>query len=319
MHLVGESLVFFGETPSPLAFIPRPGSSVRLRSTYEPTAGTIAYIEGRDFRVDLGAGTITRLSDSRLPDFRTNVLHGRDDFDHIDFPGYGNLAFFAYADYETATDFNFPVPTERTKVLAATRARLTAGQAISVVAYGDSITWGGEASAPHLIFWQRWVDELAAKYPQAKIRATNAATGGDSTTQGLERLDEKVIPTKPDLVLVGFGMNDHNSDCVPLPRYQEQLCRIVNRIHKETGAETVLYSTFPPNPKWRHGSHQMAAYARATADVAMTTGSAFVDVHAAWQALAARKRPEDLLANNINHPNDFGHWIYYQALAGLDL
>jgi len=25
------------------------------------------------------------------------------------------------------------------------------------------------------------------------------------------------------------------------------------------------------------------------------------------------------LANNINHPNDFGHWIYFQALEGIGL
>ncbi|MEN9634096.1 MAG: hypothetical protein RL077_2500, partial [Verrucomicrobiota bacterium] len=38
-----------------------------------------------------------------------------------------------------------------------------------------------------------------------------------------------------------------------------------------------------------------------------------------WQAMAARKRPEDFLANNINHPNDFGHEIYYRVLAALEL
>jgi hypothetical protein len=35
--------------------------------------------------------------------------------------------------------------------------------------------------------------------------------------------------------------------------------------------------------------------------------------------MTARKRPEDLLANNINHPNDFGHWIYYRALGATGL
>jgi hypothetical protein len=35
--------------------------------------------------------------------------------------------------------------------------------------------------------------------------------------------------------------------------------------------------------------------------------------------MTARKRPEDLLANNINHPNDFGHWIYYRVLTAMEL
>jgi hypothetical protein len=30
-----------------------------------------------------------------------------------------------------------------------------------------------------------------------------------------------------------------------------------------------------------------------------------------------RKDPSSLLGNNINHPNDFGHWLYVVALEGL--
>jgi hypothetical protein len=63
----------------------------------------------------------------------------------------------------------------------------------------------------------------------------------------------------------------------------------------------------------------MADYAAATARVAAETRCAYADVFGNWQALTARKRPEDLLANNINHPNDFGHWIYYRVLAALGL
>jgi hypothetical protein len=38
-----------------------------------------------------------------------------------------------------------------------------------------------------------------------------------------------------------------------------------------------------------------------------------------WQTMMARKKPEDILANNINHPNDFGHWIYYRVFDALGL
>jgi hypothetical protein len=34
---------------------------------------------------------------------------------------------------------------------------------------------------------------------------------------------------------------------------------------------------------------------------------------------AARKKAEDLLGNNINHPNGFGHWIYYRVLSAIGL
>ena len=315
----GESLVFIGDEPSRLAFPPSPAEPLRLRSTYAPGADTVTYDEGRDYRVDYARGTVVRLRGSRLPDFRTNVLYGQADFDHSKFPGYGNKPFFAYADYPLAAPVNWPVQASQVERLPATRAKLAAGGPLTIVAFGDSITNGGEASVPELIFWRRWVGDLQAKYPRARINAINGATGGDSTTQGLRRLQEKVISARPDLVLIGFGMNDHNRRGVPLPEFERQLREMIARLREAPTAEIVVLSTFPPNPRWVHGSRRMAEYAAATERAAGETRCAYADVFANWQTMAARKRPEDLLANNINHPNDFGHWIYYRVLAELGL
>lgn len=312
-------MVFIGEEPSTLAFVPAGNPVLRLRSTYVVGPTTIHYEEGRDYRVDYARGTVSRSPGSRLPDFRTNVLYGQQEFDHTKFPGYGNKPFFAYADYTLAAGATWPVQAPQTDRLRATRAKLAAGGPLKMVAFGDSITAGGEASAPALVFWQRWADDLQAKYPRAQINAVNGATGGDTTTRGLQRLPAKVLEARPDLVLIGFGMNDHNRRGVPLPEFERQLRDMISRIRAATAAEIVLFSTFPPNPHWLHGSHRMADYAAMTGRVAQETHCAYADVFNNWQTIAARKRPEDLLANNINHPNDFGHWIYYRVLTAMGL
>jgi hypothetical protein len=90
-------------------------------------------------------------------------------------------------------------------------------------------------------------------------------------------------------------------------------------IRKETGAEIILLSAFSPNPKWKFGSHHMADYANATERAAREANCAFADVFNNWESVARRKKPEDLLGNNINHPNDFGHWIYFRVLDELGL
>lgn len=316
---VGESMVFIGEEPSALAFPPARNTRLQLRSTYLPGPATIAYEEGRDFRVDYPRGTVSRLPGSRLPDFRTNVLHGQDGFDHTKFPGYGNGAFFAFADYDLAAGVRWPVQASQGQRLRATRAKLAAGGPLTIVAFGDSITAGGETTAPGLVFWRRWADGLQAKYPRAQITTVNGATGGDNTTRGLQRLQGKVLDARPDLVLIGFGMNDHNRRGVAIPEFGRQLRELIRRIRASSAAEIILFSTFPPNPRWVHSSHRMAEYAAVTARVADDSGCAYADVFNNWQAMTARKRPEDVLANNINHPNDFGHWIYYRVLAALDL
>jgi len=319
----GESVVFIGEKPARLAFSPEPPWPIVVRSTYLPRQPQTVYYEpGRDFVAD-DSGYLWRPPNSRIPDFRTNMLFGKEDFDHSKFPGFGNSAFFAYVDYTHRQKFQ-PKPARPefgAAMLPKTQARLRAGESLCIVAFGDSITAGGDASTPKLIFWERWADALRQKYPRATITAINGATGGDTTRQGLQRLQEKVLAQKPDLVLIGFGMNDHNREGfgVPLAEFADNLRTLVDRVRTEIGAEVVLFSAFPPNPKWHFGTHNMAAYAKATEAVAREKRCAFADVYGLWQQLNKRKKPEDVLANNINHPNDYGHWINFQAFQTIGL
>lgn len=302
-----------------LAYLPARGQPIRVWNAYQPGQRTLEYAEGRDFEVDYSAGTVRRLPGSRLPDFRNNILFGQEAFDHGRFPGFGNAAFFAYVDYAYRPSSAWPVQPSQARFLKATRRLLESGKPVKVVAFGDSITAGGDASKPELIFWQRWADDLQRKYRRAQVTAVNGATGGDSTVQGLQRLQSKVIDQKPDLVLVGFGMNDHNVSGVPIPQVEKNLKEVIARVRKETSAELILFSAFPPNPKWKFGTHRMPEYAAATERVAREEGCAYADVFNNWQALAGRKKPEDLLGNNINHPNDFGHWIYFRVFQELGL
>ena len=320
---IGESVVLAGEAPANLAFAPALSQPVAVRSTYLPRLPqTIAYEPGRDYLLD-ASGQIRRTPLSRIPDFGTNILYGKEDFRHERFPGYGNGPFLVYVDYSHSGHWDRPPaqPEFGAARLPGTRKKLLAGEEVRIVAFGDSITAGGDASEPGLIFWQRWAEALRRKYPRATIDAINGATGGDTTAQGLQRLEEKVLREKPDLVLIGFGMNDHNRPGfgVPLDAFAGNLRQMIDRIRATTGAEVVLFSAFPPNPKWYYGSHNMAVYADATEQVAREKQCAFADVYRLWITLAPRKKPEDLLSNNINHPNDFGHWIYFQAFEAIGL
>ncbi|MBM3289783.1 MAG: hypothetical protein FJY92_06490, partial [Candidatus Hydrogenedentes bacterium] len=112
---------------------------------------------------------------------------------------------------------------------------------------------------------------------------------------------------------------DHNVNSVPVDRFALNLTELIGDVRAATHAEVVLFSAFPPNPKWKFGSHHMEDYAEATRRVAKDAQCAYANVFDNWQAIAARKKPEDLLGNNINHPNDYGHWIYFQVLNAMGL
>ena len=111
--------------------------------------------------------------------------------------------------------------------------------------------------------------------------------------------------------IAGFG--------TPLATFTNNLVTMIDCIRKETGAKIILYSTFPPNSKWHYGSHNMEAYALATKQVAREKQCAFADVYHNWLAIESKKKPEDMRSNNINHPNDFGHWIYFEVLERMEL
>ena len=318
-HQTGESVVLAGSEPACLAHNPLWNQAFHVRSTYLPETNAVEYINGQDFILDCKHGTLRRTADSRIPDFRTNILFGVENFDHTKFPGFGNDKFFIFVDYDFTQTKTWPVQASQQNKLPVTHRKLLNGEPVKIVAFGDSITVGHNATRTNLIFWQRWADELRHKYPQANISTVNGATGGDTTRQGLQRLQTKVIAEKPDLVLIGFGMNDHNVRGVPLPEFKKNLEDMVTTIRAKTGAEIILYSAFPPNPRWKFGSHHMADYATATAETAEEMNCAYADVFDNWQTLAARKKPEDLLGNNINHPNDFGHWIYFSVFNQLGL
>jgi len=317
---VGESVVLAGVSPATLMFRPVAKGSVSIRSTYRPgLANTIEYREGRDYEVDYATGEIRRLPESAIPDYSKNSLYGVKDFNHSDYPGFGNFKEFVFVDYRPKSRFPWPVQSRQVKLLKATRERLERGGTLKVAAFGDSITAGGDATAPDLIYWEQWLTALRKRYPKATITGVNSATGGDTTVQGLARLEQKVLNEKPDLVLVAFGMNDQNIGSVSLERFEANLVELIDRIRASTSAEIVLLSSCLPNPNWHYTSGRMPDYGRTTEKVALAKGCAFADVLTNWKAMIDRKKPEDLLANNVNHPNDFGHWVYFRVLEEMGL
>jgi len=316
--VAGESLVLAGTQPGNLCFDRVTPGSLTLRSTYVPThTNAVVYTEGLDYLVDYENGTIQRTARSHIPDYTTYPLFGLKDFDHSKFKDFGNQKWFVWVDYQTAHGQPWAQPNPQVKQLGQVRRKLQAGGPFKIVSYGDSITAGGEASELVFQFPRRFARHLQQQFPRSKIEIQDVSIPGYTSQQGLDWFDKKVVPVeRPDLVLVGFGMNDHNKIEVggnEPARFKTNLVAIVHRIREAKNAVVILFSAFPPNENWRFGTHRMALFAEATRQAALETHCAYVDVFAVWQRVLRRKDQSSLLANNINHPNDFGHWLYEQA------
>lgn len=326
MNIQGESMVLARTEPGNLCFDQVEKGSLTLRSTFVAGERGIAYAEGRDYVVDYAKGSIARTADSRIPDYSTHPCYGKKDFKHEGIST-ANQKWFVWADYRTANWQPWAKQNDQSQFLAPARRKLEGGGAFKIVSYGDSITAGGEASEMNFRFQQRFVKYLRAKFPKSKIEARDVSIPGYASRQGIDWFDKKpkkLLPPdtmgtveKPDLVLVGFGMNDHNKGTVEPEMFKNNLITLVKLIRERHGADVILFSAFPPNDNWYYGSHRMNQFAEATKQAAAEAKCAYVDVYSTWEMVLKRKDQSSLLGNNINHPNDFGHWLYEQAFEAM--
>ncbi len=100
----------------------------------------------------------------------------------------------------------------------------------NVIAFGDSLTEGVGARTG-----EDYPSLLARELQQPVI---NAGRRGDTTAQGLARLERDVLKRNPRLVIVLFGGNDFLRR-VPLDRASKNLEEIIKRIQQQ-GAMVVL-------------------------------------------------------------------------------
>lgn len=87
--------------------------------------------------------------------------------------------------------------------------RARAGERLTVVFFGASLTWGANATDPQQTSYRAQVARrLEEAYPLARWRFEDAAIGGTGSQLGAFRLQRDVLAKRPDLVFVDFSAND---------------------------------------------------------------------------------------------------------------
>jgi acyl-CoA thioesterase-1 len=111
-----------------------------------------------------------------------------------------------------------------------------------IVCFGDSLTagYGAEAGKSYPDFLQTDLDAKGYQY-----RVVNQGVSGDTTKDGVQRLDD-IVELKPAVVVVEFGGNDGLRG-VPISDSRKNLDHIVDTL-KAGGAKVVVAGiTLPPN------------------------------------------------------------------------
>ena len=97
-------------------------------------------------------------------------------------------------------------------------------QGVALVAFGDSLTSGYQMGAG-----ESYPEQLSARIGRPIL---NRGVSGDSTAEGLARLERDVLGESPRIVIVGLGANDMLRR-QPIDPAFANLRAIVDRIHAQ--------------------------------------------------------------------------------------
>ena len=330
MH--GESVLFVKETPAAnpsasLLFVPTKVLAVR-----DPSQA-ITYTEGRDYILKPGSREITLPEGSRitfkLPQdlirpakSQRYALTRRDGTGEILFGGgheYHDMQ--ATVTYEHATGtWTDTSPAVRGEELARTRGLLKRKAPVTITLLGDSISTGCNASgwakaAPYQPPYQNLLAMNLKAVHGSAVTLHNFSVGGTSTDWGVKNID-KVVATRPDLVILAFGMNDSSGR--PAAQYRANILAMIEATRRTVPeAEFILVAPMLGNADWITLKQELFPQYRDALASLCGPGIALADMTKVWSGMLKHKKDRDLTGNGVNHPNDFGHRLYTQVLSAL--
>jgi acyl-CoA thioesterase-1 len=331
-RMEGESVLFIRDSESGEArasvLFPIEGI-VAVRNS----AGTMTYQEGLDYQWKKGERTIvlpkgSRITSSTPQELRRPAKSQKYELTHRD--GHGEIFFggrLEYHDLQTCITYNHEpnlwksnVPKFDARALPRTLARLRTKQPVSVVILGDSISSGCNASgwanaAPFQPAYPELFRQILAERFQTPVTLSNPSVSGRDTAWALTIVD-RVTDVKPNLVVLAFGMND--SAGRPAAEYLANTKQMIEKVRKQRPeVEFILVATMLGNRDWTRLQHDLFPQYRDSLLTLTSPGVAVADLTSIWQGFLELKKDWDQTGNGVNHPNDFGHRVYAQALGAL--
>jgi len=193
-----------------------------------------------------------------------------------------------------------------------TRISLESGCNVTIVAFGDSITAGYCVRRGFPSFWK---ESLAEKYPEAVVEMIISGTCGDTSMDGLARLDWAVLSYEPDLITINFGINDCALG-LDLEEFEMNFVEMVRRIRAGPNSEILLLSSQPlETPPY---DRMVLDYYQAVHRVAKEMDVGFVNVYGAWMRKVNAGMPlGSMILSGLDHPNEAGYRVIAEELMRL--
>jgi len=213
----------------------------------------------------------------------------------------------------------FPEPdaaemARRGALVPKTLEKLRNGEPVTIVAWGDSVTVGDDASSADDTYARVFLTRLRQRFPKSTITMVNAGISASNTEGRLPALQREVLAARPDLVTIEF-VNDMS---LPDDTVRANWRKALDEIHA-AGAEAIVITPHFTWPEGMKKEHPRGGETRSGVpvlrEVAKEKGVALADASRRWAHLEEEGIPyTTLLANGINHPDNRGHEMFAREL-----
>jgi lysophospholipase L1-like esterase len=249
-----------------------------------------------------------------------------------------------------------PFPKLLFRIFAAGSMGISALGADFLIHDGDRVVFLGDSITEQRLYTTYIEAYALTRYPQWKLWFRNVGWGGDtswlrqrshpdeaklfaadddtrqkmvqeSVRRGLQR---DVLPLKPTLVTVKFGMNDHAYQAFredifkAYVRSQTEIAQVL----KANGSRVAFLTPQPiedkrPDPNKDFRNQSLRKFADGLKEVAAKEGATFIDQFDPYMAMLLRERPNNpsgfVGGGDAVHPGPIGHMVMAWAiLKGMD-
>lgn len=286
--------------------------------------GAIPFLAFKDYIFDEGGVSLAEGTPINYAEHPGKKLV----YGEISMPSGGISQWVLAVTYKHSAPSVVNVPKSKREQFTSFISKLAAGESVTVVSIGDSITEGWSSTkvkgnrAPFCPpYNELFVNYLEARFPTARIKFCNQGVSGTCTDRANT---DNVIAENPDLLMIAYGMND---GCGRAPEvYVKDISNIIEKVAASCPNVTVLVvGTCLPNKdmSWGVGGPSILKYHTdypAALDEAEKTWRAsgynvsYADVTTANVEMFKRKAYQDVSGSNSNHPNDYMHRVYAQVI-----
>jgi hypothetical protein len=196
--------------------------------------------------------------------------------------------------------------------LSATRSKLASHLKLKLLMCGDSVCCGAYASNQEHSYTTLFSTQLQAQ-TGSQIELTKISSAGKSSSDLLNSIVTALSAKHPDLVVLEF-VNDLSLPAEAVLKNYSQIFAAA----RASGTEVIVCLPHLPSPLFYGQSWQKIAdkpFYHVIPELSRKNNCAVADIAYRWLHIGEEGlQPIDLLADQANHPNDYGHRIYTQEL-----